>query len=477
MATISTPGVGSGLDVRTIVTQLVALEKQPLTQLQTKASSLQTKLSAYGRLKSEMASLQDAAGAMLNPSTWNSKTFASNNGSAVTGSVSDSALATSFSVRVNNLAQAQSVRSSPLTTNAAFGSTGSLSLQTGEWNGTTFNGVSTAISINILATDTLNDIAGKVNGSGAGMTAVVVRSGTEERLLLRGNGTGDSAGFRIQAFTGVDGGGSAITDGATGVGKLAFDHGVSGFYGMVRTQIALNSNIEIDGIAVSSTTNTVTDAVPGVTLNLLAETTSDAQVTIGANQAETKARLEAFQKAYNTLASSLADMTRYNAASKSAGVLQGDSTAVGLQSVLRSMLGANGPAGTSFSRLSDVGLELQRDGSLSINNTKLTASLAKPADLRTFFETDSGNATTDGLAKRLRDFVRTAVSIDGSIDNRDKALKNAIDRNSTEQSRISERVARSETRLYAQFSRLDANMASLSSLGSFVSSQVAVWNK
>ena len=309
------------------------------------------------------------------------------------------------------------------------------------------------------------------------MTAVVVRSGTEERLLLRGNGTGDSAGFRIQAFTGVDGGGSAITDGATGVGKLAFDHGVSGFYGMVRTQIALNSNIEIDGIAVSSTTNTVTDAVPGVTLNLLAETTSDAQVTIGANQAETKARLEAFQKAYNTLASSLADMTRYNAASKSAGVLQGDSTAVGLQSVLRSMLGANGPAGTSFSRLSDVGLELQRDGSLSINNTKLTASLAKPADLRTFFETDSGNATTDGLAKRLRDFVRTAVSIDGSIDNRDKALKNAIDRNSTEQSRISERVARSETRLYAQFSRLDANMASLSSLGSFVSSQVAVWNK
>ena len=116
MATISTPGVGSGLDVRTIVTQLVALEKQPLTQLQTKASSLQTKLSAYGRLKSEMASLQDAAGAMLNPSTWNSKTFASNNGSAVTGSVSDSALATSFSVRVNNLAQAQSVRSSPLTT-------------------------------------------------------------------------------------------------------------------------------------------------------------------------------------------------------------------------------------------------------------------------------------------------------------------------------------------------------------------------
>jgi flagellar hook-associated protein 2 len=474
MATISTPGVGSGLDVRTIVSQLVALERQPITQLQTKASSLQTKLSAYGRLKSEMATLQDAATALTNPSTWNSKTFTSNNTSAVTGSVTEGALATSFSVRVNNLAQAQSVRSGALATNAAIGSEGRLDLQSGKWDGTTFTSSGSAVSVNILDTDTLSDIAGKINSSGAGVTAVVVRSGAEDRLLLRGNGTGDDAGFRIQSF---DGGGTAITDGTTGVGSLAFDHGPTGFYGMTRTQTAMDANIEIDGIAVSSATNTVSDAVPGVTLNLLAETTSNAQVSIAANEAETKARLETFQKAYNTLNASLADLTRYNAANKSAGPLQGDSTAVGLQSVLRSMLGANGPAGTSFSRLSDVGMELQRDGSLSINSAKLTASLAKPEDLRTFFDADSGNATTDGLAKRLGDFVRTAVSIDGTIDNRNKALKSAIDRNTTEQERISERVTRSETRLYAQFSRLDANMAALSSLGSFVSSQVAVWNQ
>jgi len=141
------------------------------------------------------------------------------------------------------------------------------------------------------------------------------------------------------------------------------------------------------------------------------------------------------------------------------------------------MLGANGPTGNSFSRLSDVGLELQRDGSLSMNTTKLTASFGNPSGLQSFFDTDSGNTVTDGIARRLRDFVRTAVSIDGSIDNRNKALKSAVDRNTIEQERVSERVARSETRLYAQFSRLDANMAGLSSLGSFVSSQVAVWNQ
>lgn len=475
MATISTPGVGSGLDVRTIVTQLVALEKQPLTQLQTKASSLQTKLSAYGRVKSEMSSLQDAAAALLNTSSWQSKTFTSTNSSAVTGSVTDSALATSFSVKVVDLAQSQSVRAGAVTTGSAIGADGRLDIQLGEWSGASFApGSGSAVSVNVAATDSMTDIASKINQAGAGVTALVVRSGTEERLMLRGTQTGNEAGFRIQTF---DGSGGSITDGVTGVGKLAYDTNGVSLYGMTQTQAALNANIEIDGITVTSSTNTVSDAVPGVTLNLLATTSTPASITVGADTATAKNKIEAFQKAYNTLNATLSDMTRYNAATKSAGALQGDSTAVGLQSVLRSMMGANGPTGNSFGRLSDVGLEVQRDGSLSLNSTKLTASLGNLSGLQSFFDADSGSTVTDGMARRLRDFVRTAVSIDGNIDNRNKALKSAIDRNGVEQERISERIARSETRLYAQFSRLDANMASLSSLSSFVTSQVAVWNK
>lgn len=475
MATISTPGVGSGLDVRTIVTQLVALEKQPLTQLQTKATSLQTKLSAYSRVKSEMAALQDASAALLDTSSWQTKTFTSNNTSALTGNASEGALATSFAVKVTDLAQAQSVRAGAVTTGSALGTDGRLDIQLGEWSGAVFSpGSVTAVSVAVSASDTMTDIASKINQSDAGVTALVVRSGTEERLMLRGKSTGEAAGFRIQTF---DGNSSPVTDGVTGIGKLAYDSNGTSIYGMAQTQAAKNANVEIDGIAVSSATNTVVDAVPGITLNLLATTSTPVQVTVGADTATTKNKLEAFQKAYNTLNTTLADMTRYNAASKSAGALQGDSTAVGLQSVLRSMLGANGPTGNSFGRLSDVGLELQRDGSLSLNSSKLTSSLDNISSLQSFFDTDSGNTLTDGVARRLRDFVRTAVNIDGSIDNRNKALKSAIDRNTVEQDRINERVARSETRLYAQFSRLDANMASLSSLGSFVSSQVAVWNQ
>ncbi len=475
MATISTPGVGSGLDVRSIVTQLVNLEKIPLQQLQTQASSLQTKLSAYGRVKSELSGLQDAAAALLNDSTWQSRTFASNNESAVKGTASATALATSFSVQVNSLAQSQSVRSAALTTGATIGSAGRLEIQIGEWTGNTFGpGSGAAVSINVAATDTLTDIATKINSGSAGVTAVVVRNGTEERLMMRGNGTGDAAGFRVQTF---DGANAPITDGTSGVGKLAYNYGSTAFYGMTATQQAQNASISIDGINVSSATNSVTDAVPGVTLNLLAPTTTATQVTVGADKATAKGKIEAFQAAYNKIASSLAELTKYDAGAKKGAALQGDSTVVGLQSVLKGMLGAAGPAASTTNRLSDMGLELQRDGTLSTNATKLDAALGDLANLKKFFETDSGSATTNGMARRIRDFTRTAVGLDGNIENRNKALKASIDRNTKDQDRVSDRITRTEARLYAQYSRLDANMASLSSLSSFVSQQVAQWSK
>ena len=475
MATISTPGVGSGLDVKSIVSQLVALEKQPLTQLQTKATSLQTKLSSYGRIKSELASLQDAAAALLNKSAWDTKTFASTNTSAVSGAAEPGALAASFSIQVTQLAQAQSVRTAPVTTNAGIGADGRLDIQSGEWSGNTFTpGAGSAVSVSVAATDTLTDIAAKINASGAGMTAFVVRSGTEERLLMRGNNTGNAAGFQVKSF---DGSGTAITDGETGVGKLAYDASPTAFYGMTQTQSALNAAMTIDGIAVSSATNTVSDAVPGVTLNLSAVTTSAAQITIGADKAEAKTKIEAFRAAYNTLNATLSELTRYNGSTNKPAALQGDSTAVGLQNVLRAMVGATGPSGTTVNRFSDMGLELQRDGSLSTNTTKLDASLLSLPTLKTFFEADSGNALTDGMARRIRDFSRTANGIDGNVDGRNKDLKRAIQANAVEQERVTARVARTEVRLYAQFSRLDANMASLSALGSFVSQQVTLWNK
>jgi len=474
---ISSAGIGSGLDVQSIVTQLMNVERQPLTQLQTRASGLQTKMSAYGTVKSVLSELQTAASKLLDTAGWKAKTFTSSNSAAATGSATDSALATSFSLKVNNLAQVQSARSVGVTTGTALGSSGRLDIQIGGWSGNTFApGAGSTVSVSVADTDTLTDIASKINNAGAGVTAMVVKAGGNDQLLLRGNTTGAESGFQIKTF---DGGGTAITDGTTGVGKLAYDYSATNtaFYGMTQTQAAQDANIEIDGITVTSATNTVADAVPGVTLNLLAETTTAATITVGDDTAAIKTRLEAFQAAYNKAATTLADLTKYDAATKKAGTLQGDSTAVGLQSVLRSMVGANGPTGNAFGRLSDVGLELQRDGTLTLNATKLSKALTNLPELNTFFTASSGDSATDGMARRFNTFIQQDNGVDGNVSGRSKALQSSITRNTKDQEAMNLRLTQRQANLYAQYNALDTKMGTLSSLNSFITQQVAQWNK
>jgi flagellar hook-associated protein 2 len=235
--------------------------------------------------------------------------------------------------------------------------------------------------------------------------------------------------------------------------------------------------MEIDGIAVSSATNTVSDAVPGVTLNLLATTATAAQVTVGLDKDVIKTKLEAFRIAYNAIRTQLADDVKYDPGTKTSGPLQGDSTAVGLQSMLRDLAAATGPTGSTIGRMSDLGLAMQRDGTLTTNMTKLDAALQNPSNVQTFFTYASGTASTDGIARRLRDFARGANSVDGNVTGRNTALKAAITRNSTEIDKLTARAARVEADLYKQYSRLDANLGTLTSLGTFVTQQIAQWNK
>lgn len=480
---ISSAGIGSGLDVQSIVTQLMNVERQPLTQLQARASGLQTKMSAYGTVKSVLSELQSAASKLLDTAGWKAKTFASSNTTAVTGSATTEALATSFSLKVNDLAQVQSTRSAAVTTGTPIGTEGNMDIQLGEWSGNSFTpGSGSAIRVSVAATDTLTDIATKINGAGAGVTAVVVKTGGNDQLLLRGNTTGKTSGFQVKTFDGGSstlGSGTAITDGTTGLGKLAYDYSgtTSSFYGMTQTQAAQDANVEVDGIVVTSSTNTVADAVPGITLNLLTETTTAATITVGDDTAAVKTRLEAFQAAFNKAATTLAELTKYDAVAKKGAALQGDSTAVGLQSVLRSMVGANGPAGNAFGRLSDVGLELQRDGTLTVNATKLNKALTNLPELNTFFTASTGNSATDGMARRFNTFIQQANGVDGNVSGRSKALQSSITRNTKDQESMNLRLTQRQANLYAQYNALDTKMGTLSSMSSFITQQVAQWNK
>lgn len=470
MSTISSPGIASGLDIQSIVSQLVALEKAPLTQLQTQASSFQTKLSTWGTLKSQVASLGDAAAKLSGASGWNAVSASSSNPSAVTVSASAGAPTMSLNMEVQRLAQAQSTASAAVTTSSAMGA-GSLSIEIGGWTGSTFTaGSGDPVSVDIDADDTLSDVAAKINDADAGITATVLRDASGERLLVRSRETGEANGFRITASD--DDGND--TD-AAGLSRLAYSVGNAN--GQSLSQAGLNALATVNNVSISSASNKLTDTLEGMTIQLSQVTTAPVLIDVSKDLDAIKSNIKSFVDAYNTLNTTLTTAMRYDEATKVAGPLQGDATATGLQNALRSMM-RSVTASSPFSRLSDIGLEIKNQGKMETNATKLDAALNDEFDgLKDLFMAAGTDATSKGFGFKVNTFADGLLDTDGMVSNRTTALQASIKRNGIEQERVVDRASRVETRLLAQYNAMDAAVGKLNALSSFVSQQITLWNK
>lgn len=460
---ISSQGIGSGLDVNSIVSQLVAIERQPLQQLQVKASTLKAQLSLYGTVKSQASTLGDMAALLAGASGWNIPKASSSNASAVTVTASANAAAASISVEVSQLARAQSAGSAAIAAGTAAGASGDLTIELGTWSDAlppVFTPGS-SLSVAVDAADTLTAIAAKINATAnVGVTATVLRDGSNERLVIKSNSSGTAAGFRVAAPAVA--GSLSLTnpsDGADFVGQTAQD-----------------AKVKINGVSVVSATNKMTDVVPGVTLQLTQTTSAPVEITVENDQNAIQKNIQNFVDAYNALNQTLADATKYDAFSKKGGLLQGDSTTVGLQNTLRAILGSSS-TGSSFSRLSEIGIERQADGSLKLNETKLKTAMQDMDNLKKLFVTNNDDATTNGFGLKVRDFARGLVAFDGQVTNKSTALQGSITRNSTDQDRVSDRAARVEVALRRQYTALDRQMAQMTSLSAYVTAQLAQWNK
>lgn len=460
MSTISSPGIGSGLDVNAIVSQMMKLEQRPLQLLQSKASGIESKISSYGQVKSAMAALYDAAEGLTNLDTWRGKTFTSGDETILKGTAKSDAQAAQFSLQVNSLAQSQSVATSSLASGSSIGSSGTLTIERGKWSAdeSSFTGAGSAINISVDAGDKLSDIAKKINAEkDAGISAVVIKDASGERLLLRGNKTGEENGFAL-----------SVSD--PGLNMLARDPvSVAAGTGASRSQAASDASISINGIEARSASNTVEDIVPGVTLNLLKTTDKPVDIRIGDDTKAVKDKIEAFKDAYNKVNSTISGLTKYDAGSKKAQPLQGDNTVVGMLNTLRGLVGNPNADGDYFSSL---GLEVQRDGSLNINSKKLDEALT---DLPKLEKTLTDG--TEGLATRIRDFAFKANGVQGDITSRADALQSALKRNESDQERMNLLLDQRQKSMLRQYQSLDANMSSMNALGSFMSNQIGQWNK
>ena len=388
---ISAPGIGSNLDVNNIVSQLMALERRPLQALDRKEATFQAQLSAFGTLKSALSSFQSALAGLNDGAKFQAykATIADTGIASVTAA--KTAVPGSYALEVTQLAQAQKlVATGQAAATTAIGAGtltfefgtiagGTFDAQTGKYTGATFAaGSAGAKTVTIgAANNTLAGIRDAINAAKIGVSASIINdgSGTPYRLALSVNDPGEAKSLKISVA-----GDAALSS------LLAHDPAAT--QQLAETASARNAQLQIDGVAITKTTNTVSDAIEGVTLNLLKSNAgSTTTVSVVRDSGTIKGAVEALVKAYNEINSTLKNLSAYDAATKQSAILQGDFTVISLQSSIRSALtSALTSTGGAYTNLSQIGVAFQKDGALALDAAKFQTALDNaPNDIAALF--------------------------------------------------------------------------------------------
>jgi len=374
----------TNLDVNNIVSQLMTVERQPINKLNVKEASYQTRLSAYGSIKGAVASFQTAMQGLSSAIKFTKLDAIPSDDTILSATASSIAVAGTYSLEVTSLAQAQKlVAAGQSSSTAAIGdgtattitfdfgtiNGGTLDPVTKKYTGVTSfgsNGNGTKSITIDSSNNSLQGIRDAINAAKIGVTATIINDGgaTPYRLALSSDNNGVSNSLKISV------------SGDTSVTNL-LAHDPAATQNLTENVTATNANFKVNGVAVSKTSNSTSDVIQGITLNLKKITTTSTTLTVAHDNASVSNSVAGFVKAYNDLAKTLKDISAYNPATKQAAILQGDSTVRSLQSQLRNALGSPvvGASG-ALTTLSQIGISFQKDGSLGLDTTKLNNAIA-----------------------------------------------------------------------------------------------------
>ncbi|MBS0425069.1 MAG: flagellar filament capping protein FliD [Proteobacteria bacterium] len=393
---LASPGIGSGLDVNSIVSQLMKVESQPLTDLDAKEAKQQTRLTAFGTLKGALSSFQGSLTALSDPAKFNAVTANITDTTLASASATSSTVTGSHSLEVQTLAQSQKLKSASFATTSSTVGNGTLTIQFGTYDGGTFtlNPDKAAQSITIpTGNSSLSGIRDAINQANAGVSASIVNDGTGNRLVIASQDTGLSNALKITA---ADADGNNTDN--TGLSQLVYDASAGGTSNLTQTVSASNATLVIDGISISKASNNITDAIEGVTLNLLkANPGTTTTLNISRDTTGAQSAISSFVQSFNDLNKTIVSLTKYDPSTKQASILTGDSTVRSIQARIRGAI--SDPlttAGGGLSLLSEVGISFQSDGTLQFDSSKFSNVLNDPTkDISTLFA--SVGKTSDSL--------------------------------------------------------------------------------
>lgn len=458
MASITSAGIGSGLDVEGIVSKLMALEEKPLSRLDSKETTYQAKISAYGSVKSYLANLQTAATTLATASTFTGKSASVSDSTVLTAAASSTAAAGSYSISVTQLAKYHTLRSNTdYAASTETFNTGTLAISIGG---------GTAVNVTIdSGNNTLAGIRQAINDADAGVTATIINDGTTNRLVLSSDTSGSVGSISV----------TAADDGSGGTHALSQLENA----GLVQVQSADNAQFTVNGLSVSRSSNTVTDVVDGLTLNLTKGTAGSpgvSTITVAKNTAATTTAIEGFVKAYNAAVEFMKASSSYNSTTKTGGALNAEGTVRSIRSELSTLINTavSGIAG-GIDTLSSVGITMQVTGSLSIDSSKLQVALADPTkDLTSLFgQTTVGN---EGIAVKIKNSMTSILAANGLLAGRTDGLTTSIKDIGTARDALNAKLDKIEARYRAKFAALDGLAASMSRTSQYLSSQITAMN-
>ncbi len=464
MASISSLGVGSNLDLQGLLEGIMEAERAPTeARLELQEAEANASFSAIGGLKATVSTFQDSLSNLKNISFFNQRSAVSGDESTFTATANSDAAIGNYSIEVLDLASANKLSSA-----ADFGGptevlgSGTLTISVG---GSSFN-----IDIVTGENDTVAQVRDAINEAldNTGVRASLLTvddglGGTVTKFILTANDTGADSQIEI-AVSDDDG----ISNDATGLSRLHYLDGDVNSQ-MDEIDVAQDASITIDGFTVSNSSNSFDDAIDGVTIIAVAQTTDPEGLSVVEDKQNLKSEIETFVASYNELMIVFNQLTDYDPSTETRGLLSADAGISSIESSIRRVLtGMVSGAADDFNNMAFLGLSTNRNGTVALDDTKLSAALtSRPGDIGLLFASD------DGVAVMLDDLTDSFLASDGAFQTQQDGLLEKLRRINDERIDLEFRLTKMEARYSAQFSNLDILVGQLNRTGDFLTQQLA----
>jgi flagellar hook-associated protein 2 len=445
---ITSLGVGSGIDVNTLVTQLVTAKKTPQqNQITADTTTANTQLSALGQVSAALSALQSAMAPLTDGSALSARAVSTGDASVLGATSNGTPVNGSYQIEVTQLATGLKASSGAFLNSSAAVGTGTLTIAIG----------GQSIQLDLDSTNnSLAAIRDAINqaSDNPGVSATIVNGTDGAHLVLSGTRTGAANGFTVSS-SGGDG----------GLAALNYDASASSGNALNVITAAQDAEYTIDGLAGHSAGNSVSNAIDGLTLNLAGTGTST--LSVSADSGKATSALSNLVKTYNSFVGIYQSLTRYDPTGASTGALIGDATLNSIGSKLATIVGGAANGGS----LASLGISLQVDGTLALDSDKLATALADGGKQAATLFGGAG-----GYAAQLNTQLSQWVGTTGVLANRSASLTQQLKDLGDQQTALNARMDSLTAMYTAQFNALDTLMSKLNSTSSYLQQQFDAMN-